>query len=102
MWLKTPKKPKMTAADAEALAASALALIAEDPARINRFLTESGLSPGDLMARAADRDILAAVLDHVCSDESLLLLFAAEKQLTPEQVVAAQEMLGGRRPEYSP
>ena len=102
MRFKPQKRAKMTADDAEAVAADALALIAEDPRRLNRFLTESGLSPQDLMQRARERDMLAAVLDHVVSDESLLLLISAERNHAPEAILAAQEMLSGPRPAYSP
>jgi hypothetical protein len=94
MRLKPPKPQKMTLAVAEDVAASGLALLAADAPRLNRFLTDSGLNAGET-------EVLAAVLEHICSDESLLLVFAAERQLTPEQVVAAHIVLSGPRPEYS-
>lgn len=101
MRLKTPKPQKMNVSEAEDVAASGLALLAADPPRLNRFLTDSGLTPDYLMQNAGEQAVLAAVLEHICSDESLLLVFAAERHLSPEQVVAAHILLSGPRPEYS-
>ena len=102
MRLKKPKSAPMTAEDAENLAAGALAFLASEPSRLVRFLGDSGLEPGELAANAGEAHILAAVLDHLCADESLLLVFASDKQMQPEQVVAAQVLLSGPRPDYSP
>jgi hypothetical protein len=90
---KPPKTTGMTAEDAEALAATALGAIAEDPSRLVRFMTDTGLSPQDLQARAGDRDVLAAVLEHVAGDESLLLVVTANANVKPETVMQALHAL---------
>ena len=79
----------MTVDQAEGLAASALAMLAEDPARLIRFMSETGMGPADLQARAGDRDVLAGVLEHVMADESLLLLVATSQHVKPEALVLA-------------
>jgi uncharacterized protein DUF3572 len=71
---------------AETVAAQALAFLAEAPARLHRFLLASGLEPGDLRARAGTPEVLLAVLEHLAGDESLLLVFAASRQVAPERV----------------
>ncbi len=89
-----PARPAgMTMDDAEALAATALAAVAEDPARLQRFMTDTGLSAEDLIARAAERDVLAAVLEHVAGDESLLLVVTANANVKPETLMQALHVL---------
>ena len=90
---KPAKSAGMSADAAEALAATALAAIAEDPARLSRFLTDTGVSPKDLLARAGERDMLVAVLEHVASDESLLLVVTANANVKPEVVMQALHVL---------
>lgn len=80
---------------AENVAAQAFAFLAAEPARLVPFLEASGLDPADLRARAGTREFLAAVLDHLVRDEPLLLIFAAEAGLKPEQAVMAGHVLSG-------
>jgi hypothetical protein len=91
-------KPRATAAErdaAEALALRALAFLAEDPERLGRFLALSGLGPGELRSRAGDPALLGGVLDHLLSDEPLLLAFAAAQELRPEAVARMRRQLPG-------
>lgn len=81
------------AEQAEALAASAFGTIAEDPARLTRFLADTGFTPADLMARAGEREVLVAVLEHVAGDESLLLVVAATHRVKPEDIMQALHTL---------
>ena len=60
---------------AQALALRALAFLAEDPERLGRFLALSGMGPAELRTRASDPALLGGVLDHLLSDERLLLAF---------------------------
>lgn len=90
---KPAKTSAATADDAEALAARALGVVAEDPARLVRFMTDTGLAPSDLRARAGDRDVLVAVLEHVAGDESLLLVVTATLGIKPETLMHALHML---------
>ena len=82
--------------DAETLAISALQFLAGDPARLGRFLALTGLGPAELRANAGERHLLAAVLDYLLHDESLLLVFAADNRIAPDQVALAHRSLMGQ------
>lgn len=79
--------------DAETLAISALAHIAGDDERLQRFLAVTGIDPANLRAEAGKPGFVAGVLDYVCSDEALLVGLAAEQGVAPESIVAAQQRL---------
>ncbi len=83
----------------EEIAVAALGFIAGDTEKLSRFLSLSGLGPHNLRAAAADPGFLAAVLDHIMSDERLLVEFAAAERISPESVVAARRALGGPPPD---
>ena len=53
------------------------------------------MSPGELRAAAGAPETLAAVLDHVLGDESLLLVFSASKSVPPETIAPARALLAG-------
>jgi hypothetical protein len=55
----------------------------------------TGLGPETIRQAAASPGFLAAVLDHIASDETLLLTFAANSGLDPAQVGAAAAQLAG-------
>ncbi len=80
---------------AESLAVQALSWLGSDPERLGRFLTLSGLGPQSLRAAARDPGFLAGVLEHVASDETLLVAFAAEAGVEPAHVDKARRLLGG-------
>jgi hypothetical protein len=80
---------------AEALALRALAFLAEDPERLGRFLALSGIGPGELRSRAGDPALLGGVLDHMLSDERLLIAFAEANELDPEEAARARRHLPG-------
>ncbi|MGE4246005.1 MAG: DUF3572 domain-containing protein [Parvibaculaceae bacterium] len=81
------------AVEAEILALDALRFLASEPDRIGRFMAMTGLKAADLMATAAHPALLAAVLDHLLFDETLLHLFAEETGISPEAVPAARQKL---------
>lgn len=85
----------MTREKAEALALQGLTFLAGDADRLTRFLTSTGIDPGDLSEWDANPGVQGAVLDHLLSDESLLLVFAAEAGVGPEDVWPAQAVLAG-------
>ncbi|MEO1694289.1 MAG: DUF3572 family protein, partial [Pseudomonadota bacterium] len=66
-----------------------------DPARLEAFMVTTGLTPDVLRAGASDADTLVSVLDALLSDESALLMFAADHNLKPEDVARARITLGG-------
>ncbi len=90
-----PHKTGMTREKAEALALQGLTFLAGDADRLTRFLTSTGIDPGDLRDWDANPGVQGAVLDHLLSDESLLLVFAAEAGVGPEEVWPAQAVLAG-------
>ncbi|GAC1330034.1 MAG: DUF3572 domain-containing protein [Beijerinckiaceae bacterium] len=83
--------------DAEALALLALKFLGKYPDRLGRFLALSGLDPRSLRAAAAELGFLPGVLDHLISDESLLLDFAAEAGIPPGAVIEARHTLAPER-----
>ena len=81
--------------DAETLALNALRFLADDPARLGRFLALTGIGPDELRDSAGEPHLLAAVLDHFLRDESLLLVFSAEQRTAPELIALAHRKLTG-------
>ena len=80
---------------AEALAVEALAFLAAEPARLGRFLAETGIGPEAIRSAAREPDFLAGVLQHIVGDEQLLLAFAAHAQVKPAVIPRACAALGG-------
>lgn len=89
------EKPKERQAAAQGLAVAALGFIAAEPERLGRFLALSGIGPASIRAAAREPQFLAGVLDHITSDERLLLAFAAENDIDPEAVMRARDVLAG-------
>ena len=80
---------------AESLAIAALGFLAQDQEQLGRFLAASGIGPDMIRKAAADPAFLAGVLDHVVSDESLLIAFAQHTRTDPGTVARAQALLAG-------
>ena len=78
---------------AESMAIEVLGFLAEDSSRLSRFLALSGLGRENLRAAAEDPGFLAAVLDHLASDEATLVAFAAKSGHEPAAIVRAREVL---------
>jgi hypothetical protein len=78
---------------AESMAAQGLAFLAEDPARLSRFLAVTGLTPDQIRAQMNAPQFLAGVLEHLAGDESLLLVFAANTMIAPETITPALALL---------
>ncbi len=78
------------------LAVAALSFLATEPERLERFLALTGLGPQSLRAAAREPSFLLGVLEHVASDETLLLAFVNEGGLNPEDVGRAIEALTDR------
>ncbi len=87
-------KARMSQADAETLALNVLAFLAEDRLRLERFLAMTGVSPEKLQTSAAEPGTLLAVTHHLLEDESLLLVFASQAGIAPEQIGEAHQLLG--------
>lgn len=84
---------------AEALAVAVLGWLAADEDRLFPFLNLSGLAPDNLRESARDPGFLAGVLDHVMSDEGLLLACARGLERKPEAIAAAWQRLSPRAPD---
>jgi Protein of unknown function (DUF3572) len=84
---------KLTADDAEAIAIQALAFLAGDVGRMERFLSLTGIGPDDLRRAGDDGSILAGVLEYILGDEPQLLEFTANASLPPEQIQLAWDLL---------
>ena len=66
--MKAPLRP--TPETAEMLAIQALAFIAEEPERLNRFLGLTGIDLSQIRDVAREPGFLAGVLEHMLADES--------------------------------
>jgi len=83
----------MDSLSAEAIALNALAFLAQDRARMTRFLELTGLAPNELREAAGTLELQRAVLEHLSGDESLLLVFAAGHGVAPESIARALTVL---------
>jgi hypothetical protein len=81
---------------AEMLAVEALTFLASDAERLGRFLALTGISPAEIRTVARDPGFLAAVLDHLASDEQLLVAFADQAGRRPGEVTQARDAIAGR------
>lgn len=79
--------------EAEVIGLKALAFLAGDEARLGRFLALTGLTAAGLRENAGAPGTLAAVLEHLAGDESLLLVFTAEASLPPDAIGPALQVL---------
>ena len=79
--------------DAETLALSALAATLTDERRAQRFLDLSGIDTEDLRSRAAEPDLLAALLRFLEAHEPDLIDVATAIGVEPRDLVAAREEL---------
>ena len=87
--------PKPPIPDAETIALQALAFLASDDDRLERFLSLTGSDAGSLRSLAHDPASLGAVLDYLLGWEPLLLEFAAAQELPPESIAAGRRKLPG-------
>jgi hypothetical protein len=101
--MKQPHSPGAGKSTSEArreaatqLAIAALTFLAGETERLERFLALTGLGPQSLRAAAREPSFLLGVLDHVASDESLLLAFANENGIDPQDVGRARDALAER------
>jgi hypothetical protein len=90
---KPAKAAGLSEAEAEGIAATAFVALTSDPARLQRFMRDTGAGPDELKAAAGERDMLCAVLEHVLGDESLLLVVSTEANAKPEVIAAALQVL---------
>jgi Protein of unknown function (DUF3572) len=78
---------------AKAFALEALLYLANDEGEMGRFLTETGFDPADLRKITNDPGFAGAMLDYLCSHESLLMAFAGAQALDPAAIENARQYL---------
>jgi Protein of unknown function (DUF3572) len=78
---------------AEMLAVEALTFLASDSERLGRFLALTGISPQEIRAVARDPGFLTAVLDHLMSDEKLLMTFSDQAGHQASEVPRARQAI---------
>ncbi|NJM55462.1 MAG: DUF3572 domain-containing protein, partial [Verrucomicrobiae bacterium] len=61
--------------------------------QMGRFLSLTGIGPSDLSAALDDPALLAAVLEHIIGDEPLLLQLSANRNISPEDIILAWDLL---------
>jgi hypothetical protein len=89
------KDGRISKESGENLAIQALGFLAQEPERFDGFLAATGIGPDMIRRAAADPAFLAGVLDHVVSDEALLLAVAEHAGVKPEAVMRAHVQLSG-------
>ena len=89
------KPPRLSEDQAETIALQALAFLLADEKQISRFLALTGTSPQDLRDAASTREVQAATLEYVLSDEGLLLAFCQQAGLAPGVIAPAHYLLAG-------
>jgi hypothetical protein len=88
-----PSYRKISVEEAESVALNAFMHLAQDDERLTRFLDVTGLRPDTVRAAAATPGFFAAVLDHVASDEPLLIELAKALATKPERIMEARHTL---------
>ena len=67
--------------------------LAGETERLSQFLTLTGVTLEKIREDSRAPDVLAAVLDHLLQDESLLLVFSASEGIPPEEIAPARRAL---------
>ncbi len=93
--LHSSRKPPLSRKEAEEIAIRALSFLAGDPERISRFMALSGMDPADIAENASSAFFQTALLEHLLSDETLLLTFCGNENIAPELIAPAHHILGG-------
>jgi Protein of unknown function (DUF3572) len=88
------KRPAYSRETAEMLAVQALAFMAEDDVRLSSFVASSGVALQSVRTAAREPNFLAGVLEHILSDENLLIAFAEGAGINPADVARARQALG--------
>ena len=80
---------------AELVAIQALGHIASDDELLSRFMSMTGVEPGDFRRLAGERTFLVAVLDFLGGHEPDLVAFAEAVGEPPDRIMAARHRLAG-------
>lgn len=83
----------MTPQSAEALALKALEFLANSPDNLSVFMGATGVNGSELLERAEEPAVLAAVIDFMLMNEGLLIEFCDTASIPPRDVHAALHVL---------
>jgi hypothetical protein len=83
----------MTPNRAETIGLEALTFVASLPERLDTFLIVSGMDAVTLRARAAEYEVLRAVLDFLLADDSLVMAFCDQHALAARDIHLAHRTL---------
>ena len=87
---------------AETLGLQALGWLVGQEDLAGAFLGATGLSSGEMTARAADPEFLGFVLDFLLSDEAALLAFCEAAEVAPDRPMRARAAVpGGDLPHWT-
>ena len=86
-------RDRLTKAQAETIALNGLAFLAARPDDIDRFLRNTGIDAAELRTRAADPDVLRAVLEYLLAGDATTTGFCEDQGLNPRDLHAANHLL---------
>lgn len=87
---------------AELIALNVLSFLTGDEPRLERFMNLSGNSAQSLAEGATEPAFLAGILEYLLQDETLVYMFAAEYDTTPDTPNKALRVLvGGESGDYN-
>jgi len=72
-----------------------IAFIVQDESRLEQLLAQTGLQKDDLLRGASEPAFQAMIVDHLLENESAVLEFAANHELSPGAVLRARSKLPG-------
>lgn len=90
---KRPQLRRLERDEAETIALQCITFLAEDPSRISRFMAITGIDVQELSKNIEKVAILAAALDYLMKEESLLLMFASNFGVSVHKLPAARAAL---------
>ena len=87
------KTTSFSRSNSSVIALNLIGFIVSSEDRLERFLALTGFVEGDFRQRAADPEFHAFVLDYAMQDETLILAFAENENISPEVLVSAHQAL---------
>jgi len=87
------RKAPLNKEQARNIAIRALSFLAADPEHMSRFMALSGMGPQDMREQAEEPHFHIALLDHMMSDEALLLSFCGNENIDPQLIAPALYLL---------
>ena len=81
--------------EASSIALQFIGFLVSDEERLERFSALSGMGLGDLKDGAENAVFQGFLLDYAMQDEALILSFAENHNISPEQLASARRALPG-------